>query len=187
MPNVYPPVAGVELKGQQPHAAPTADWAAIAAQLPNLSGERLLVLGCGDGWLCRTAVVAGALTVQGVDASSPAIMSARKMASSSRLRYRLMPESRWSIIGGQYTLILVTAVKPSNIDQLSRLPRLFRHGHGSIILCGDASSIGQLTEAIYDADRRPGSWREAEAKPLPSGAAMHVLTRSRIGSQRLHD
>lgn len=180
MPNVYPAVAGVKLKGQQPGAAPSPTWAAIGAHLPNVNSERLLVLGCGDGWICRSAVVAGAFGVDGVDADAKQIMRARAAASSSRLRYRLLPESRWSMIGGQYTVILITKVTANTAQQLSHLPRYFHHGYGSIALCGDVHDLDGLTEAIHDADRKPGSWRAEPDVLLPNHETMRVLHRSRI-------
>lgn len=45
------------------------EWASIQAMLPDLSGKRVIDLGCGYGWFCRSAREAGAAEVLGVDLS----------------------------------------------------------------------------------------------------------------------
>ena len=45
------------------------EWPALRALLPNLSGLKVLDLGCGFGWFCRWARQQGAARVLGIDVS----------------------------------------------------------------------------------------------------------------------
>jgi SAM-dependent methyltransferase len=56
------------------------EWPSIRALLPDLSGRRVLDLGCGFGWFCRWARERGARSVVGVDISEK--MLARAKADS---------------------------------------------------------------------------------------------------------
>jgi SAM-dependent methyltransferase len=46
-----------------------AEWPALQALLPDISGARVLDLGCGFGWFCRWARAHGAASVLGIDVS----------------------------------------------------------------------------------------------------------------------
>src|SRR5436305_331376 len=59
-------------------AAP--EWPALRALLPELSGLRVLDLGCGFGWFCRWARQSGAAHVLGIDVSEK--MLARAVAAT---------------------------------------------------------------------------------------------------------
>ena len=53
------------------------EWPALRALLPELSGLRVLDLGCGYGWFCRWAREAGAAEVLGIDVSEKMLARAR--------------------------------------------------------------------------------------------------------------
>ncbi len=57
-----------------------AEWPALRALLPELTGLEVLDLGCGFGWFCRWARESGAARVQGVDVSEK--MLARALATT---------------------------------------------------------------------------------------------------------
>lgn len=181
MVQTYPPVAGVKLKGQLDTQSPSADWAAFAKSLPDFTGKRVLVLGCNNGWLNRQAILGGALSSLGVDSSPQHIDFARKQAYSSRLRFRLMPEDTWPLVGGMFDIIVVSGLTHVNERLMSRLPHLFRHAHGRLALFGDAETVKRAESAVFSADHQPGSWRASELVRLPSGAVASVLRRSRLG------
>lgn len=183
MAQTYPPVAGVKLQGQHETAAPSPDWAAFAAELPDMAGKRVLVLGCHDGWLNRQAVLDGALNSLGVESSAPLVDAARHQAFSSRLRFRLMPADCWHLIGGMYDLIIVSNITQVDDRLTARLPHLFRHAHGRLALFGDEDAVKQTESAVFSTDHQPGSWRASNLVRLPSGAVASVLRRSRLGSR----
>lgn len=60
------------------------EWPAMRALLPELSGRRVLDLGCGFGWFCRWAAAAGASEVLGIDLSEN--MLARAIADTDDVR-----------------------------------------------------------------------------------------------------
>lgn len=83
-------------------------WQALAKQVGSLAGKRVLVLHAGDGWFCRQAINDGAIAVLGVDHDEQAISAARDVASSDRLRYRIMPDTDWHMLTGPYDVIVGT-------------------------------------------------------------------------------
>jgi len=67
-------------------AAP--EWASIQAMLPDLSGKRVIDLGCGYGWFCRSAREAGAAEVLGVDLSEKMLARARELTDDNGISYQ---------------------------------------------------------------------------------------------------
>lgn len=61
---------------------------AITALLPDMSGKRVLDVGCGDGWFCRLAATRGAASVLGIDASERMLKLARERTADNRIRYQ---------------------------------------------------------------------------------------------------
>lgn len=62
----------------------------IAALLPDIRGQRVLDIGCGDGWFCRLAAADGARSVLGIDASERMLQLARERTADERVRYERM-------------------------------------------------------------------------------------------------
>ncbi len=58
-----------------------AEWPSMRALAPNLSGRRVVDLGCGYGWFCRWASEQGAAHVLGLDVSEKCL--ARAMAAGA--------------------------------------------------------------------------------------------------------
>lgn len=67
-------------------AAP--EWASIQAMLPDLSGKRVIDLGCGYGWFCRSAREAGAAEVLGIDLSEKMLARARELTDDNGISYQ---------------------------------------------------------------------------------------------------
>jgi SAM-dependent methyltransferase len=65
-----------------------AEWPALRAMLPDMTGRRVLDLGCGYGWFCRWARAAGAVHVLGLDVSARMLERARTMTSDDAIAYR---------------------------------------------------------------------------------------------------
>jgi SAM-dependent methyltransferase len=63
----------------------------LLSMLPDLSGKRILDLGCGFGEHCRAFVARGAEFVMGVDISERMLTVAREENSDARIEYRRMP------------------------------------------------------------------------------------------------
>jgi SAM-dependent methyltransferase len=63
------------------------EWPAIRTLLPELSGKRVVDLGCGFGWFARWAMSQGAAGVLGVDLSENMLSRARAETADPGVRY----------------------------------------------------------------------------------------------------
>jgi len=64
------------------------EWPALRALLPDLTGLRVLDLGCGYGWFCRFAREQGAAKVLGLDVSEKMLERARATTSDPAVQYQ---------------------------------------------------------------------------------------------------
>lgn len=64
------------------------EWASIRAMLPALSGKRIVDLGCGYGWFCRSARELGAAEVLGLDLSEKMLARARELTDDNGILYQ---------------------------------------------------------------------------------------------------
>ncbi|WP_028034153.1 bifunctional 2-polyprenyl-6-hydroxyphenol methylase/3-demethylubiquinol 3-O-methyltransferase UbiG [Chelativorans sp. J32] len=64
------------------------EWPAVLKMVPNLSGKRVLDLGCGFGWFARWAREHGAASVLGLDLSANMIARARADTDDPAIEYR---------------------------------------------------------------------------------------------------
>lgn len=79
---------GYSQLGRSVHGlAGAAEWPAIRTLLPDLSGSRVVDLGCGFGWFSRHAREAGAAQVLGLDLSEKMIASLREDDRPRQGRY----------------------------------------------------------------------------------------------------
>jgi ubiquinone/menaquinone biosynthesis C-methylase UbiE len=63
------------------------EWPALRALLPQLSGRRVLDLGCGFGWFCRWVRQQGAAHVVGIDISEKMLARARATTDDRLITY----------------------------------------------------------------------------------------------------
>jgi ubiquinone/menaquinone biosynthesis C-methylase UbiE len=66
-------------------AAP--EWPALRAMLPDLHGKRVVDLGCGFGWFCRSARAQGAVRVLGIDVSEKMLARAKDDTRDEAITY----------------------------------------------------------------------------------------------------
>ena len=135
-------------------ALPTASheplWQVLQAKVPPLAGARVLALHCHDGAFCRAAINAGAIAVLGVDHDGTAISHARDLASSDRLRFRIMPDRRYDLLTGPYDLIVGPFSLPT--DDLRRsshlLAKLLRPNGQMLLAVSGGQSDGQVRSKL---------------------------------------
>ena len=64
-----------------------AEWPALRALLPELTGHAVLDLGCGFGWFCRWARQSGAARVHGIDVSEKMLARAHATTDDPAITY----------------------------------------------------------------------------------------------------
>lgn len=95
------------------------EWASIQAMLPDLSGKRVIDLGCGYGWFCRKARDAGAAEVPGVDLSEKMLARAQALTDDNGIRYQRadleqlgLPSQAFDLVYSQLTLHYLPDLAP---------------------------------------------------------------------------
>ncbi|SCB57253.1 Ubiquinone/menaquinone biosynthesis C-methylase UbiE [Rhizobium aethiopicum] len=66
-----------------------AEWPAVRVLLPDLTGKRVVDLGCGFGWFSRFASSQGAASVLALDISEKMIARARADTSDAAVTYKI--------------------------------------------------------------------------------------------------
>ena len=69
--------------------AGAGEWHQFRRMFPDLTGRKILDLGCGYGWHCKYAVEQGAESVLGIDLSKKMIREAEKRNADARITYRV--------------------------------------------------------------------------------------------------
>lgn len=83
---------------------------ALKSLLPDLSGKRVLDLGCGFGWFCKYAVEKGAEHVIGVDISEKMLEEARKNNNHEKIEYVRSPIEDYKTDPGSVDLVVSSLV-----------------------------------------------------------------------------
>ncbi|MBQ8831303.1 MAG: class I SAM-dependent methyltransferase [Oscillospiraceae bacterium] len=65
------------------------EWELLKSLFPDVSGKKLLDLGCGYGWHCKYAAQQGAEAVLGIDQSENMIAEAKHRHPDERITYRV--------------------------------------------------------------------------------------------------
>jgi SAM-dependent methyltransferase len=73
------------------------EWPAIRALLPDLTGKRVVDLGCGFGWFARWARQNGAASVLGIDLSENMIARARADTNDPNIDYKIADLERFEL------------------------------------------------------------------------------------------
>ncbi|KAK0611880.1 S-adenosyl-L-methionine-dependent methyltransferase [Immersiella caudata] len=112
------------------------EWPRLQSFLPNLTGARVVDLGCGMGWYCRWMRERGATSVRGIDLSQNMLNRAREMDITRDIdgityertdlddieaQRNLFPESENATIDVVFSSLAV--------HYLANLPQLVAHVH----------------------------------------------------------
>ncbi|MEI5682451.1 MULTISPECIES: class I SAM-dependent methyltransferase [unclassified Mesorhizobium] len=78
------------------------EWPSIRAMLPDLSGKRVVDLGCGFGWFARWARERGAAHVLGLDLSENMIARARADTAEPNIEYAIADLEKLELPGASF-------------------------------------------------------------------------------------
>lgn len=78
-----------QLPRQVQGLAGAPEWPAIRAALPDLTGKRVVDMGCGFGWFARWAREQGAASVLGLDVSEKMVARAKADTSDPAIEYEV--------------------------------------------------------------------------------------------------
>jgi len=82
-----------------------AEWPALRAMLPDVTGLRIADLGCGFGWFCRWARENGAARVLGLDLSEKMLARARAARQDTGVSYELADLDQLSLPRAGFDLV----------------------------------------------------------------------------------
>lgn len=102
------------------------EWEVFRTLLPDLSGQRVLDLGCGFGWHCRYAREQGAASVVGIDLSANMLERARTMTDDPKIEY-LQLAIEDAAFGAEQFDTVISSLAIHYIEDFGSLCRQVRH------------------------------------------------------------
>lgn len=135
------------------------EWPSIQAVLPDLTGKRVVDLGCGFGWFSRWAAVNGAASVLGLDLSANMLAKAKAETSDSRITYESADLETVTLPVAAFDFAY-SALAFHYIDDFARLTRTI---HQSLI--PGATLVFSIEHPIFMAPADPAWIEEPDGKP----------------------
>lgn len=143
--------AGYSQLGRSVHGLEGAgEWPAIRALMPDLTGKRVVDLGCGFGWVSRWARQAGASHVLGLDLSENMIARARADTSDAAIDYHIADLEQLQLPEAGFDF----AYSSLAFHYVEDFAKLVRTVHQA--LTPDAHFLFTIEHPIYMASRRAG-------------------------------
>jgi ubiquinone/menaquinone biosynthesis C-methylase UbiE len=127
------------------------EWPALRALLPNLSGLKVLDLGCGFGWFCRWARQQGAAEVAGIDVSEKMLRRGRAATLDPAITYIRADLEHLELPPDSFD-VLYSSLALHYIDNLSGL---LSQGYRSLV-CG-GRLVFSVEHPVFTAPSEP-SW-----------------------------
>lgn len=78
----------IKLDRQEKGLDGAPEWSSVRSLLPDLTGKRIIDLGCGFGWFCRFAASQGAKQALGIDISKNMIAKAKSFPADPKITYK---------------------------------------------------------------------------------------------------
>jgi len=125
------------------------EWPCLRSMLPDLSGRRVLDLGCGYGWFSRWARGQGATRVFGIDLSENMLKRAAELTVDDGIEYRRDNLETIQLSNSDFDLVFSSLV----LHYIDNLARLFQCIHRALVVGGHF--VFSTEHSIYTAPRRP--------------------------------
>jgi SAM-dependent methyltransferase len=137
-----------------------AEWASIRAVLPDLSGKRIVDLGCGFGWFARYAAGQGATSILGLDISERMISRARQETADATIRYEIADLEHLELPDASFDL----AYSSLAFHYIEDFPRLVAAIHRA--LAPGADFVFTIEHPIYMAPAMPMWTTDSEGRRI---------------------
>ena len=138
------------------------EWHQLQPLFPNLTGKKVLDLGCGYGWHCKYAVECGASSVIGIDLSEKMIETAKEKNSHQKIDYRVCGLEEYDYPENTYDCVISNLVLHyvENLDEIyTKVYRtLSENGIFLINIEHPVFTGGVNQDWVYDSDGKPLYW-----------------------------
>jgi len=127
-----------------------AEWPALRAMLPDISGKSVVDLGCGFGWFCRWAREHGASRVLGLDVSEKMLARAKDATPDQAVSYGRADLEQLDLPAASFDL----AYSSLALHYVENLDRLLDTVHRALV--PDGHLVFSVEHPIYTAPSNPG-------------------------------
>ncbi len=134
------------------------EWPALLKMLPEMEGRRVIDLGCGYGWFCRSAREQGASKVLGLDVSQKMLAKAEELTTDNAIIYRQEDMEQLALPKAEFDL----AYSSLALHYIKHLAALFEQIYGSLSAGG--YFVFSVEHPIYTSPRQPGWLIDSEGK-----------------------
>lgn len=132
------------------------EWSTIRSILPDLQGKKVVDLGCGYGWFCRSAREQGAAQVLGMDLSEKMLGKAKEMTEDPAIEYHQQDLEALQLPAASFDLIYSSLT----LHYIEDLGKLFATVYQALVNGGEF--IFTAEHPIYTAPKHQG-WLVDEA------------------------
>ncbi|WP_196062088.1 MULTISPECIES: bifunctional 2-polyprenyl-6-hydroxyphenol methylase/3-demethylubiquinol 3-O-methyltransferase UbiG [unclassified Serratia (in: enterobacteria)] len=132
------------------------EWPTIRCILPDLQGKKVVDLGCGYGWFCRSAREQGSAQVLGMDLSEKMLGKAKEMTKDPAIEYRQQDLEALQLPAASFDLVYSSLT----LHYIEDLGKLFATVYQALVNGGEF--IFTAEHPIYTAPKHQG-WLVDEA------------------------
>ncbi len=138
------------------------EWNQFKLLFPDLSGKRVLDLGCGYGWHCKYAVECGADQVLGIDLSEKMIREANEKNADTRITYQVCGLENYDYPTDLYDCVISNLVLHYIADMEAIFKKIYLtlkiHGVFLLNIEHPVFTAGINQDWIYNSNGRPQYW-----------------------------
>jgi SAM-dependent methyltransferase len=126
--------------------------------LPDLTGKRVVDVGCGDGWFCRYAADAGARAVVGVDSSARMLRLARERTNDGRISYMhaFAEDVEFAAASADVVVSVLALHYVADLDPVLAAIAVWLDRRGSF--------VGIVEHPIFTSERERSGWMTVEGR-----------------------
>lgn len=138
------------------------EWRQLKSLFPNLSGKKVLDLGCGYGWHCKYAVECGAESVLGIDLSEKMIETAKEKNSDKKIEYSVCGLDQYDYPENSFDCVVSNLVLHYICDLSAIYKNIFKtlkkEGIFLLNIEHPVFTSGVNQDWVYGGDGKPRHW-----------------------------